>query len=130
MPRFSTLAALLLVALWLPVTMHCQLENAGLFECDGCCMVDQATDTGAGCKGDACPSVEEALFKESSATLTVSAPSETDGTLCLALADPLGNASAEPDLSPARHAPPMELKVAWQFLSRAALPARAPSLNS
>lgn len=120
-----------LVALWLPVTLHCRLEAAGIMEQhDDCCVMEQATAPSSDCKDDACPTVEEALYKESSHGLQIAAPAACDLLTCLALVAFERNLAAEPSLSPNRHIPPLELTVAWQFLSRAAPPARAPSLNS
>lgn len=121
-----------LLAAWLPVTLHCKLEAAGLFTSpDDCCAVEPAaTIPDSDCKDDACPTVEDALFKESSQALQVAAPSATGCFACLALVALERDLRAAPALSPPRHGPPPELKVAWQFLSRAAPRARAPSLNA
>ena len=130
MSRLARLMLFTLVALWLPVTLHCRLEAAGLHDTDDCCAGEQAADVAGDCKDDACPTVEDTLFKESSQALQVAAPSATDCFACLALVALERDLRAAPTLSPPRHGPPFELKVAWQFLSRAAPPARAPSLNS
>ena len=129
MSRFARTLLLLLVAAWLPVTLHCRLEAAGLLDQhDGCCVMEQAATPASDCKDDVCPTVEEALYKESAQSLKVAAPAVAECFVCLAhLAEP---AVAEPILSPERHAPPLELAVAWQFIARAAPPARAPSLNT
>lgn len=128
MPRVVRFALWLLVALWLPATMHCQLEAAGMGESqhDSCC-TGATADSGADCFGDACANIENSLIKDSAPELHLAAPV----TVC-----PFGGAAlvraarTEPILSPKRHAPPLALKVAWQFIERAAPPARAPSLNS
>jgi hypothetical protein len=120
-----------LLAAWLPVTLHCRLEAAGVFTSpDECCSAaTTAAIPDTDCKDDACPTVEDALFKESSASLKVAAPAVTGCFACLALVTLERDRCASPTLSRARHAPPPELRVGWQFLSRAAPPARAPSLN-
>lgn len=128
--RFARMLVLFLVAAWLPVTLHCRLEAAGLYETDACCASDESAEAAGACKDDACPTVEEALFKQSPQTLKVAAPAACDCCICLAFLTLERTSDIEPALSPARHAPPPELKVAWQFLSRAALFARAPSLHS
>lgn len=120
-----------LVAAWLPVTLHCKLEAAGLFEsADACCAAEETPVPDADCKDDACPTVEDALYKESAQGLKVAAPTATDCFASLALVALNCDRTTEPTLSPPRHGPPPELRVAWQFVTRAAPPARAPSLHS
>ncbi len=127
MSRLTKLIALLLVAVWLPVTLHCELEITGLLGPAGECV---ASDD-ACCNDTACVTVEEALFKDSTPVLTVSAPDASTCLVCLALATPPDAFFAESALSTVRHEPPPELRVTWQFLSRAALLARAPdALNA
>ncbi|MFZ5496196.1 MAG: hypothetical protein ACOZE5_12790 [Verrucomicrobiota bacterium] len=127
-PRLRPLIALLLTALWLPATLHCRLEAASFYEADECCADEQTANT-SDCKDDACPTVEDALYKESSQDLKIAAPATCVCFVCLApvTAD---ETVAEPALSPARHAPPPELGVTWQFVARAAPPVRAPALSS
>ena len=128
MIRFGRFLLFALLALWLPATLHCKLEAAGVFEDH--CTDEGSPGTDAGCTNDACPTIEDALFKDSAVKLTVAAPAECHlpdyCTLLFALDRPV----VEPALSSSRHVPPPELRVAWQFLTRAAPPARAPSLNS
>lgn len=128
MSRSARLLFLLLVAIWLPATLHCRLEAAGFEPAHDCC-ADGGVEAATGdCRGDACPAVEENLFKETSPSLKVAAPAVCDCCICHALA-PVAPAPdlGAPALSPERHAPPLELKAAWQFLARAAPPARAPN---
>jgi hypothetical protein len=127
MIRFGRSLLFVLLALWLPATMHCRLEAAGFFEAHDDCATEQLATTGSDCKDDACPTVEDALFKESSAALAVHAPGECflpDGLALLIETDAHSAASL---LSPTRHVPPAELAVGWQFIARAAPPARAPN---
>ena len=127
--RFGRFLLFALLTLWLPATMHCRLEAAGFFEAhDGCAAENEQTaSTGTDCKDDACPTVEDALFKESCIALTVMAPGEChlpDAFTWLIAADAL---TATATLSPVRHAPPSELTARWQFITRAAPPSRAPN---
>lgn len=129
MIRFGRLLLFALLALWLPATMHCRLEAAGFFAAHDDC-AEQLASEGSDCKDDACPTVEDALFKESSAALAVSAPAECflpDG-----FAPAIERvAAAGLTLSPFRGTAPPEVAVTWQFVERTAPPARAPSrLNS
>jgi hypothetical protein len=116
-----------LLALWLPATLHCRLEAAGVF--DPHCSEEQSAQAGEDCTDDVCPTVEDGLYKDSAATFTVAAPAEcavpAGGALLLALI----RLAAEPVLSPVCHEPPSELTVRWQFITRAAPSARAPSLT-
>lgn len=125
MSRVRRLALLLLVALWLPVTLHCELENVGLLASVGEC----ADSEDACCDDTACFTVEEALFKDPAPILKLTAPEVSACLVCLAV-NTSDIFSTESALSPARHAPPPELRATWQFVRRAAPPARAPSLNS
>lgn len=128
MIRFGRVLLFALLALWLPATLHCRLEAAGVF--DAHCSETPAAQTGEECADDVCPTVEQGLYKDSSATIAVTAPAECHVPDCCALLLALDRLVVEPVLSPVRHAPPSELTVGWQFLTRAAPPARAPSLNS
>lgn len=124
------LFSLLLVTLWLPATLHCQLEAAGLGEShhDDCCP-EQSAPTGTDCLGDACANIETSLIKESAPDLNLAAP-VGHHLFCGIAPAILRAALVAPALSPTGHAPPLELKVTWQFVERAAPPARAPSLHS
>lgn len=131
MSRIARLLILLLMAFWLPATLHCRLEAAGFEASHDCCSAGSMEAAAGDCRDDACPAVEDNLFKESSPGLKVTAPAVCNCCICHAMA-PVAPA---PDLgaarlSPERHAPPLELKATWQFLARAAPPARAPSLNT
>jgi hypothetical protein len=129
MLRFGRVLLLALLALWLPATLHCRLEAAGFFDshCEG---EQTAAAAGDDCADDVCPTIEQGLYKDSSATFKVAAPAECHIPACCAhLLVPEPVIVASP-LSPVRHAPPSELTVRWQFIARAAPPARAPSRNS
>ncbi len=125
MVRFGRVLLFALLAVWLPATLHCRLEAAGFFESH--CAEEQAGAAGDDCKDDACPTVEQALYKDSSATLAVAAPAECHVPDCCALLLAPELLLGEPALSPVRHAPPSELTVRWHFIARAAPPARAPN---
>jgi hypothetical protein len=127
--RFGRFLLFALLALWLPATLHCKLEAAGVF--DAHCSEEQTAQAGGeDCTDDVCPTVEQGLYKDSSATVAVAAPAECHVPDCCSLLLALDRLATEPALSPVRHAPPSELTVRWQFITRAAPPARAPSLNS
>jgi hypothetical protein len=131
MSRFVRFAVLLLVAAWLPVTMHCRLEAAGLIQAHDGCASEQTAHAGTNCTDDACAAVEATLIKDAPAHLVIAAAANYDCTLSLLALLSSCRHGSEPTLSPARHAPPAELLASWQFSTRAAPPARAPgALNT
>jgi hypothetical protein len=131
---------LLLSALWLPAILHCELEAADIqllthdhhHEHD----VDHAhhasgqpdPDHGHG-TGDGTHALDDTPFAATTPGLKVLPPGDSVSPVLYALLS-LPQHIAEPMLSPDRHPPPPDLQAAWQFLTRAAPPARAPSLNS
>ena len=129
--RVVQLLALLLLALWLPATLHCQLEAAGFGtrHHDNCCTDSTKTGT-TDCRDDACANIEASLRKETAPVLALAAPEACLCLLCLPAPACACVGCVEPALSPERHEAPPELAVTWHFLARAAPPARAPgSLN-
>ncbi len=129
MIRSGRILLFALLALWLPATMHCRLEMAGFLPAHDACAAEHSGGSGTDCKDDVCPTVEEALFKDSAPALAIAAPPECHLPGNLALLPVLFAGFAEPALAFVHHASPPELRVAWQFITRAAPPARAPSLN-
>lgn len=129
--RLRSLAVLLLCALWVPATLHCDLEAAGLDELFSCA-ADTSTPPAAHndtCE-DACDVIEGGWVTRTSPVVAVTAPAldvillgfvVLPSALVLAVpADALTNTIV---------APP-ECARTWQFAFRAAPPARAPSLAS
>jgi len=124
---FTKSVVVLLLALWVPVTMHCTLETMpGFSFLQWCCGGDEASQPRQDCSQDACGAVESGLYK------TEDNHCFTSGwALLLELA--AGEWVAEP---PAEFVPlvasvssaPPELPRFWQFSYRTALPPRAPSL--
>jgi hypothetical protein len=128
MRPFRLIVALLLALVWLPATLHCGLEAAGLLEhADACCHgehADAAKPTHCGVAG--CGVVESGDYQPSYSLLKVSAPvavicfsSLIELTACL---------PGEPAIvAPEKAESPLEIRRTWQFLARAALSPRAPS---
>lgn len=119
------LTALLLLAVWLPVTSHCALEMAGMLPTSGCC----ANDSSGHCTKDNCEELESNLFNPGADSALVKAPIVACACLiCTALAN-----AVPPDLVSAQLEGPIEVKddwvPGWTFDHRLALPARAPSLS-
>lgn len=125
---FGKAVVLMLLALWVPVTMHCELEAMPSFsflQC--CCGPEQSPETPSDCDENAgCSAVESGFCKvEDEQT----AAPEIAFVLAFLAMDwtvlPLpANHGPAPE---ARSAPP-ELAQFWQFSYRTALPPRAPSL--
>lgn len=123
MRLWSKLFASLLVALWLPATLHCDLEAAGV---DFLTHEDHASspcrDT---CVDDSCHAIEGTSFTKELTTPRV-LPPDALGVIVLLLAPPPTIAEAPPAL-PRRASPEwLALHRTWSFVLRAALPARAP----
>ena len=119
--------AMLMLALWMPATMHCALETVpGFSFLQWCCGGDQEPQTDHDCSQDFCSAVESGFYK------IEDNPPVAPG-LALLLAFPTWDWVAEPPTDSAAQfvsvssAPP-ELPRLWQFSCRTALPPRAPSL--
>lgn len=117
--------SLLLLALWLPATLHCDLEAAGLNPPALTCQDEHAPDGHAA--QDNCALVENGQYHTGIVLLKAPAPSLLLCTLCcVALLAP--QPVTAPLVSPERTDSPPELIRVWSFDRRAALPARAPTL--
>jgi hypothetical protein len=120
--------ALLLLALWVPLTSHCLLEGAQVLPSMVCCD-ESGGDCGPvepACEGDACGVVESALYKvderadavfpfegeEFQAPVPDGESMFFEERLVNGARTPVGNRESLP----------------WQFLVRAAMPVRAPTL--
>lgn len=126
--------------LWLPAILHCELEAADIqllthehhHEHD----VDHAHPAGSAHQdshghegGDGSHALKDTPFTAGVPGMKVLPPPDSVSPVLLALLSH-PQPCVEPVLSPKRHPPPPDLQVAWQFIARAAPPARAPSLNS
>ena len=126
--RLRKTVALLLLALWVPVTAHCKLETLSGLDFLACVEhQDSVPHQDSDCKEDVCASVESGNYRVEDnpplilLPLAIVAPVDIDW-----LAD---DPWPEPIISAETHAPP-ELSRLWQFSCRTALPPRAPSLAS
>jgi hypothetical protein len=121
--------ALTLLALWLPVSMHCSLETIPGFNLlDWCCDTGASQSAKDDCSQDSCGEIESGLYKiEDNPALTPSM------AVVLAMASSV-EAMQPPKTTPTVFLPtgssPPELAQTWQFSRRAALPVRAPSVVS
>lgn len=132
MHRLRRLLALALLALWLPATLHCDLEAAGLDELFHCVTDhhsadrDQAAPSAA--HHDACDVVESDTFQPAANTAILPPPSLCAVLLCFVLPPPALALNPPPSGLTDRLVAPREVARTWHFVARAALPARAPSL--
>lgn len=125
------IAALLLVAVWLPALLHCRLEAAGLFLGAECCSETHAPapTSAETCADDSCEVAEGEFTPPSSSSLAAPAPLLCACLFCsdviaptLAVTPPPVTGLDEVDASPP------EITRTWVFVTRAALSPRAPSL--
>ena len=111
-----------LLALWLPATLHCDLEAAGLALPFVCHDHDTATGLDLPCADDECHALDRASYTAFALTKLVSA------TVLSVLARLPDSIETPVDgVRPERTDVPRKLRRTWQFDTRAAPPARAPS---
>lgn len=121
--------ALLLLTLWLPATLHCELENAGVFaphiDChhSDTCGSDHSKPT---CHGESHGSIEEDAYKSSFDTVKVPVPVLTTLSCLCRLMEITPETIIVRRISPARSDVPPELAPSWQFTLRAAPAPRSP----
>ena len=131
LPARKFLTALFALALWLGATQHCNLEAAGILASHtdavsegGCC-----TGSDVGCASDGCESVENGAYRTASENVAVDAPAFVccQCLICLSLdfspVEVVKISGARTDLER-----PLDWVPTWQFVQRAALSPRAPSL--
>jgi hypothetical protein len=123
--RLRSIVSLLLLALWLPATLHCDLEAAGLDHVLGC--HEHATDEAAHCHDDVWHAIDVLASKADNSGLRIVLPTLMPHYDCMAFgvapATPLAPVNVSPPIRP-----PPDLDVGWPFVRRAAPPARAPAL--
>lgn len=123
---FRNIIFALAAFLWLPASAHCQLETVPGFAFLRCSFSTQPSHSP--CKDDGCCSVEKSQYQTTQLRVVISVldsfPIHFEPLLNEAHSLP-----AEVSLGILTAPPPPLLKT-WHFASRAALPARAPSLVS
>lgn len=127
MLRLTKFVAVLLVALWLPATLHCRLEGLGLGALFSCAD-DAAKTTSTGCTDDGCQSLEDGQFALSKTRID---PAVLPLLTCICVQCFLHVAPPEaaPEIFADRADDTPAWPRPWQFARRAALPARAPDLQ-
>lgn len=125
MRHLSKFLALVLAALWLPVTQHCSLEAAGVLSWQ--CATD--CESGGADFADGCVTVEKAPSKVAAGRVEAQAPVLF---ACLGLRDPVfSSLLAESDIADSQAASferPGNWVPIWSFSRRAAPPSRAPTV--
>jgi hypothetical protein len=126
------LAALFLATLWLPATLHCQLEHLGLDAIFACAdhPADPAHANDDGCAEDGCRTIESGQFTVTKSGLKLLQLS-ANTCVCVACGQPLAPLAPDQEISAIHQEQTLPLQRTWQFARRAALPARAPdTLNT
>ena len=114
--------AILLLALWLPATLHCELETAGFFaECSGC--HEQADASGRDNDADGCAIVEAGAYRID--VLGIKAPVPGAMLVLLVIPPPAMEVVTAGHLD--ETAASSDIFRTWQFVRRAARPTRAPA---
>jgi hypothetical protein len=117
----------MLVVLWLPATLHCDFEAVGLdtvFHCES----DHHSPTEKPITDDSCDVVENGWIKLSNPQSHVAAPLLSVCFLCCS-APALEELLAPPEIALSDVVvAPLHIGRTWHFVTRASLPARAPSL--
>lgn len=127
MSRLLKLAALLLATLWLPATLHCQLESLGLDTFFAC--ADQPAETshanGDTCLDDGCQGIESGQFALTKSKLDL-LQLPALACVCVACFQQLAPPAPASEFFAVHQEKTLPLQRTWQFARRAALPARAP----
>jgi len=115
--------------LWLPASAHCQLESLPGLEFFQCVVDEQpACDPSKDCGECGCFAVEKAQYHSAQIRLTLPAPDLQPALFAPRLN--LANILPKEDSLGILTAAPPQLLQTWQFVSRTALPVRAPSFAS
>lgn len=124
MRRLFHLATFVLLAAWLPATMHCGLEAMVDFAAEHCDHHDSEEGGAAGAHF----AVENGSYRATPHPITVVAPLEMPGWCgpALQVIPPADAVVGARDVGES----PAGLARTWQFTTRAALPANAPSFVS
>jgi hypothetical protein len=125
----KTIVTVLVLAVWAACTAHCAIENLSGSAGQPCCnenggQSDQVPQAPEHC---VCSAIQAGGYVSQDRALSIPLP--FDGMVVFAVAPqrhelPTRSGNAEPAASPPGALEP------WQFLFRAAMPARAPSLVS
>lgn len=126
MAKLFKVVSLLLLALWLPATLHCSLETVGWES--GCRAEAAAETTDAACHADPCEVVEGSSYVKTANMLRAPQPLGVVADAGLLLALWIRSVASGPVeiVRIAEHPDLIGLQRSWSFERREALPARAP----
>jgi len=126
--RLRNILFVALALAWAPITSHCQLEILPALDFLACCGHDDesAPHHDNDCQQDACAAVESGHYKTQDPQLFVDPPMLA---LLLNVRGVCADAGDRTSRIILAAAPPEQLHT-WQFVLRAALPVRAPSIVS
>jgi hypothetical protein len=125
--RLLKVVALLLATLWLPATVHCQLESLGLdafFACTDNGSED-AHSEGTSCTDDGCQTIETGQVAVAKSRIDAASLALVACASHFCLFE-IPAPEAAPEFVASRQGATLPLQRTWQFARRAALPARAP----
>lgn len=129
MPHVRRLFVWVMVALWLPATLHCAIDRAGMFESQPACCDEHANQIpDAEDCAERCDLLNGGTPNLANDVVKVSAPVLLTCLSCLV--ERAREPVFVPLLSPVSAESPPEWVRTWQFVERAAWPARAPSFAS
>jgi len=124
----KTVVAMVLLVIWMPATMCCALERAGVSFFDKCCADETSHDTPQPpCTDKSCCLLESGRYTAQITPPVAVVPLDVVALVPWALVDTPQRPQLAFDFS--NLAPP-DLRVTWQFSCRTALPPRAPSFLS
>jgi hypothetical protein len=126
MRRVRSMVALALLALWLPATLHCELEWVGVFgDCAGC--HEQSDAVAQDNDADGCAIAEKGTDRlpRDAALSNMPEPAPWVAALLVIALSPRELATTGASITTAA---PLETIRAWQFVARAAPRSRAPAL--
>jgi len=120
--QIRALVALLLVAVWLPASVHCLLEDAGWFPKDESCA---SAPPGTHCQEDGCQFEDGGVHFQAAKIIVPSCSFASPIVSFIAPPIPVHSLvlATESEIL-------VKLAQGWQFSFRTALPVRAPSLFS
>jgi hypothetical protein len=120
------------LALWLPASNHCRLEQLPGLGFLSCCEHELASEAAGhhedDCNDDWCAVVEQGLYKTDNQRIVANAPTAVAALFLLSCPDRVRELISA--LPPRRADVAPELSKIWQFSFRAAAPPRAPSVAS
>jgi len=127
--RIIPFIASLLLAIWLPVTQHCGLEEAGLIPSEPMHEASaQCCDENGPCTHDACSIVESGYVKFNGDSLKVPLPHFVSSAFFLCLRIALPALREDSILATTACERPLDWVSSWSFVRRTAPLSRAPSL--